>query len=94
LDGLGISMSLTSWSLVVFASYFLFYASMFVAVTYKATITKIAAMICFWIIHQVAILWYGIATNQIGFILIFVFQFIITLLTIVVNAERNMSENN
>ena len=87
-------MSLTSWSLVVFASYFLFYASMFVAVTYKATLTKIVVMIGFWIVHQAAILWYGIATNQIGFILIFVFQFIITLLTIVVNAERNMSENN
>ena len=94
MDGLGINMSLTSWSLVVFASYFLFYASMFVAVTYKATLTKIVVMIGFWIVHQAAILWYGIATNQIGFILIFVFQFIITLLTIVVNAERNMSENN
>jgi hypothetical protein len=50
-------------------------------------------MIAFWIIHQVAVLWYGIATNQIGFILIFIFQFIVTLLTIIISTERSINEN-
>jgi hypothetical protein len=86
-------MSLTNWSLVIFLSYALFYFSMFAAVTLTPSISKIATMICFWIINQVAILWYGIATNQIGFILMFIFQFIVTILTVIISTERSMNEN-
>jgi hypothetical protein len=66
---------------------------MFIAVTFKASVTKISLMIIFWIINQVVILWYGIATNQIGFILIFILQFIVTLLTLIITTERSISEN-
>jgi hypothetical protein len=86
-------MSLTVWSMIVFLSYALFYLSMFVAVTFKTSLLKISLMIVFWIIHQVAVLWYGIATDQIGFILIFIFQFIVTLLTIIISTERSINEN-
>jgi hypothetical protein len=86
-------MSLTIWSLIVFFSYALFYISMFIAVTFKTSLLNISLMIAFWIIHQVAVLWYGIATNQIGFILIFIFQFIVTLLTIIISTERSINEN-
>ena len=86
-------MSLTNWSLVIFLSYALFYLSMFVAVTFKPSVVKIATMICFWLINQVATLWYGIATNQIGFILIFILQFIVTILTVIISTERSMNEN-
>ena len=86
-------MSLTAWSLVVFVSYALFYLSMFAAVTFRTSILKVSTMIAFWIIHQVAMLWYGLATNQIGFILIFIFQFIVTLLTIIISTERSINEN-
>jgi hypothetical protein len=86
-------MSLSTWSLIVFTAHCLFYSSMFIAVTFKASVTKISLMIIFWIINQVVILWYGIATNQIGFILIFILQFIVTLLTLIITTERSISEN-
>lgn len=86
-------MSLTVWSMIVFLSYALFYLSMFVAVTFKTSLLKISLMVIFWIIHQTIVLWYGIATDQIGFILIFIFQFIVTLLTIIISTERSLNEN-
>ena len=86
-------MSLTVWSLVVFASYSLFYLSMFFAVTLKTSVTKIAFMIVFWMVYQVVTLWYGLATDQIGFVLMFIFQFIVTVLTIIISAERSINEN-
>jgi len=86
-------MNLTIWSMIVFVSYALFYLSMFVAVTFKTSLLKISLMIIFWIIHQTILLWYGIATDQIGFILIFIFQFIVTLLTVIISTERSINEN-
>jgi hypothetical protein len=86
-------MSLTNWSLVVFLSYALFYLSMFVAVTLKPSVAKIVTMIFFWMINQVVTLWYGIATNQIGFILMFILQFIVTILTVIISTERSINEN-
>jgi hypothetical protein len=66
---------------------------MFVAVTFKTSLPKIVTMIAFWIINQVVTLWYGLATNQIGFILIFILQFIVTILTIIISTERSINEN-
>jgi hypothetical protein len=66
---------------------------MLLAVTLKTSVTKIAIMIAFWILHQVVTLWYGLATDQIGFILMFIFQFIVTILTIIISAERSIDEN-
>lgn len=86
-------MSLTAWSLIVFASYAIFLLSMFVAVTFKTSLPKIVTMIAFWIINQVVTLWYGLATNQIGFILIFILQFIVTILTVIISTERSINEN-
>ena len=86
-------MSLTVWSLIIFASYSLFYLSMFIAVTMKTSVTKVAFMVFFWMVYQVVTLWYGLATDQIGFILMFIFQFIVTILTVIVSAERSIDEN-
>jgi hypothetical protein len=86
-------MSLTAWSLIIFASYSLFYLSMLLAVTLKTSVSKIAAMVVCWIVYQVVTLWYGIATDQIGFILMFIFQFIVTILTVIISTERSMNES-
>jgi hypothetical protein len=86
-------MSLTAWSLIVFASYTLFYLSMFIAVTFKTRLSTIVIMVALWIINQIVTLWYGLATNQIGFVLIFILQFIVTLLTIIISTERSINEN-
>jgi hypothetical protein len=66
---------------------------MFVAVTLKPSVAKIVTMIFFWMINQVVTLWYGIATNQIGFILMFILQFIVTILTVIISTERSINES-
>ena len=86
-------MSLTVWSLIIFVTYSLFYLSMLLAVTLKTSVAKIATMVVLWMVHQVSILWYGLATDQIGFILMFIFQFIVTILTVIISTERSISEN-
>ena len=86
-------MSLTFWSLIIFATYSFFYLSMLLAVTLKTSVAKIATMVVLWMVHQVSILWYGLATDQIGFILMFIFQFIVTILTVIISTERSINEN-
>jgi hypothetical protein len=86
-------MSLTVWSLIIFATYSLFYLSMLFAVMLKTSVTKIATMVVCWMVYQIATLWYGLATDQIGFILMFIFQFIVTILTVIISTERSINEN-
>jgi hypothetical protein len=86
-------MSLTVWSLIIFATYSLFYLSMLFAVMLKTSVTKVATMVVCWMIYQVATLWYGLATDQIGFILMFIFQFIVTILTVIISTERSINED-
>ena len=86
-------MSLTVWSLIIFSSYSLFYLSMLFAVALKTSVTKIAVMVACWMIYQIVTLWYGLATNQIGFILMFIFQFIVTIITVIISTERSMNES-
>jgi hypothetical protein len=66
---------------------------MLIAVTLKTSVTKIAIMVACWMVYQIVTLWYGLATNQIGFILMFIFQFIVTIITIIISAERSINEN-
>jgi hypothetical protein len=86
-------MSLTVWSLIIFTTYSLFYLSMLLAVTLKTSVAKIAMMVVLWMVHQVSMLWYGLATDQVGFILMFIFQFIVTILTVIISTERSINEN-
>ena len=86
-------MSLNTWSLVLFASNMLFYSSMIYAVSSVSNVKKLSLMITSWILYQTATLWYGISTGQIGFILMFAFQIIATIITIIVSTERNINEN-
>lgn len=86
-------MSLNTWSLIIFLVHILFYLTMIFAVASNTSVTKMILMITSWIMYQIAVLWYGIATGQVGFILIFIFQFIATLVTIIISTERSISEN-
>ena len=86
-------MSLTVWSLIIFATYSLFYLSILFAVMLKTSVTKIATMVVCWMVYQIATLWYGLATDQIGFILMFIFQFIVTILTVIISTERSINED-
>jgi hypothetical protein len=66
---------------------------MLFAVALKTSVTKIAVMVVCWMIYQIVTLWYGLATNQIGFILMFIFQFIVTIITVIISTERSMNES-
>jgi hypothetical protein len=63
------------------------------AVMLKTSVAKIATMVVLWMVYQVTTLWYGLATDQIGFILMFIFQFIVTILTVIISTERSINED-
>jgi hypothetical protein len=82
-------MSLNTWSIIIFIVQILFYLSMLWAVSGSANITKLSVMLTSWLIYQSVILWYGIATDQVGFILSFVFNIIVTIVGVLTTIERN-----
>jgi uncharacterized membrane protein len=86
-------MSLNTWSLVLFLSHIFFYLGMVFAVSTKSSVGKLALLISSWMTYQIITLWYGIATKQIGFILMFIFQLVITVATVVISTERSTNEN-
>lgn len=86
-------MSLNTWSIIVFAAHFIFYVAMSVVIMTRSNLSKLIWLILSWVLWMIVTLWYGIDTGQIGFILIFVFQFIVTLGSIIFSAERYINEN-
>ena len=86
-------MSLNLWSIILFSSHIFFYLALMIALVAKSSITKLVVMIAAWIVYQITTLWYGIATEQIGFILMAIFQFIISIVTILISTERQINEN-
>jgi hypothetical protein len=86
-------MSLNTWSLILFSSHLFFYFSMMYAISSGPNLKKLSLIIAAWIFYQAVTLWYGIATSQIGFILMFVFQIIATVATVIISTERTINEN-
>lgn len=64
-------MSLQEWSLVVFGSTAFMYLMAYFSLFHNPSIKKFILFIFAWVVHMVVTLWYGIATEQIGFVLIF-----------------------
>jgi hypothetical protein len=67
-------MNLNTWSLIVFGTVAFLYLMVYSSMFQKATIKKFILLIIAWVIHMATILWYGIATNQVGFILWFALE--------------------
>lgn len=86
-------MSLNTWSLILFGANIFFYLSMVLAIATRSTPGKLALMISSWIAYQVVTLWYGISTKQLGFILMFIFQIIVSIATLIISTERPMNED-
>lgn len=86
-------MSLNTWSLILFGTNIFFYLSMILAISTRSTPGKLALMISSWIGYQIATLWYGIATDQLGFVLMFIFQIIVSIATLIITTERSMNED-
>jgi hypothetical protein len=52
-------------------------------------VSRLVVLVSSWVAYQSAILFYGIATNQVGFILLFAFHIFATLFAALFSAERS-----
>jgi len=80
-------MSLNTWSLIVFGAVALLYIMVYSSMFQKSSIKKFVLLIIAWVTHMVTILWYGIATNQIGFILWFALELLVIYFVYVITGK-------
>jgi hypothetical protein len=80
-------MSLNTWSLIVFGAVAFLYIMVYSSMFQKSSIKKFVLLIIAWVIHMVTILWYGIATNQIGFILWFALELLVIYFVYVITGK-------
>jgi hypothetical protein len=77
-----LDISLSTWSMIIFLFQALFYTGMtLIVLGGKLNVKLYMFVIVFFILNQILFVLYGFQTNQIGFILIVVFQFFLLLLT-------------
>lgn len=77
-----LDIDLNTWSMIVFFFNSMFLISMTLAV-FSSIRPLFLVMFFSFILNQVSTLAYGISTKQLGFILIVVFQFFLTLITFI-----------
>lgn len=88
-------MSLNDWSLVLFGSTFIFYMSIYFTMFTKPHVITFIFTFILWITNLAAKLIYGIATDQIGFILLFFLDiFMIFLVFIIAGRYVNDNQDN
>jgi hypothetical protein len=80
-------MSLNTWSLIVFGAVAFLYIMVYSSMFQKSSIKKFVLLIIAWVIHMVTILWYGIATSQIGFILWFALELLVIYFVYVITGK-------
>ncbi len=79
-----LDIDLNTWSMIVFLFYVLFLTSMTLAVFGgRGNVALFSFIIISFIFYNTVLVLYGISTSQIGFILMVVFQFFLTLLTFI-----------
>ncbi len=82
-----LDISLNTWSLIVFFSQVMMMLSIFIMIA-NTTIGSFILMTSFWLISQFTFLFYGIFTDQIGFVFLFVFNVILTIIGIFVKLDN------
>lgn len=80
-------MSLETCSLILFFSMLCTYMMTFLSLFHNPSITKYSMLFAFWLINVGVTLWYGIYTEQIGFILIAGTEIIISIFVYVITAK-------
>ena len=85
-------MSLNDWSLVVFGTTFIFYMSVYFAMFTKQHILTFVLTFMLWIVSMVTRLVYGLATDQIGFVLLFFLDLFMVFLVFII-AGRYVNDN-
>lgn len=98
-----LDINLNTWSMIVFFFYSLFLISMTLAVFGgKGNRLLFLFIILTFVIHNTVLVLYGVSTNQVGFILMVIFQIFLTLLTFIflngniniLNDEEFIDEDN
>jgi hypothetical protein len=77
----------STWSLIIFFTQIILTFSI-VLFLIAGSFKSFALLLFVWITSQLAFLLYGVLKGLIGFILLFVFNILITLVTIVINTEK------
>lgn len=67
-------MSLNEWSIVVFIFSAIYYMTIYYSMFFNATVGKFFLLGVVWIINSFVTLIYGMATDQIGFVLLFLLE--------------------
>lgn len=80
-------MSLEAWSLVIFGTTTLLYMSVFISMFQNPSIKKFFFVFFAWVVHLIATLWYGIATGQIGFVLLFFMELIMIVFVYIITGK-------
>lgn len=83
-----LDIDLNTWSLIVFFSQAILMISIFILLATVST-ASFVFMTIFWFVSQIIFLFYGISTEQIGFIFLFLFNIIITVIGIFVNLDKS-----
>jgi len=86
-----LDINLNTWSLIVFFSQIMFTIAIFLVIISHG-IFSIVIMLFFWFLSQIIFLFYGIATDQIGFVLLFLFNLIIAILGIFVKIDNSTND--
>lgn len=85
-------MSLNNWSLVLFFSTFIFYMFVYFAMFSKPRVITFIFTLMSWVLSMTTKLVYGIATDQIGFILLFALDLFMVFLVFII-AGRYINDN-
>lgn len=83
-----LDIDLNTWSLIVFFSQTMLMTSIFILLARVST-ASFVFMILFWFLAQIVFLFYGIFTEQTGFIFLFLFNIVITIIGIFVNFDKS-----
>lgn len=67
-------MSLNEWSIVVFIFSAIYYITLYYSMFFNPTFAKFFLLAIVWIINSFVTLIYGMATDQIGFVMLFLLE--------------------
>lgn len=87
-------MSLTSWSIVFFIAQFTLYLSIYFAMFTPPNVAKFILAAFIWFIQLFVTLIYGMATGQIGFVMLFFLEVIMIMMVFAVTGKMKYYEGN
>lgn len=87
-------MSLNDWSIVVFGFSVIYYLAIYYSIFKNPSAGKFLFLALVWVINSIVTLVYGIATDQIGFVLLFFLEWMMIVIAFIESGRviKNVSE--